>query len=168
MWYAPLLIAAQLGDEAAARAALDGGASVESRDWHDEKLSDVSSISKTALHFAAAGGHLGVVRLLLDRGADVNSTTMRGETPLHLAATEGNAACAKLLLERGADVHASVTAGSTPLYYAAYGGHSRARSCFWSTTPPWTRGITGIARRCTWLLNAATRSACACCCSAVR
>ena len=30
-------------------------------------------IGLTALHYAAAGGHTDVARLLLDRGADVNS-----------------------------------------------------------------------------------------------
>jgi uncharacterized protein len=39
----------------------------------------------TALHYAASGGHLEVVRLLVDAGADVNVRIKRGDTPLQLA-----------------------------------------------------------------------------------
>lgn len=57
----------------------------------------------TALHFAAQSGHPGIVRALLDAGADVNARNPQGITPLHLAAWDGNAEIASLLLVRGAD-----------------------------------------------------------------
>jgi hypothetical protein len=55
-------------------------------------------------HWAAEKGHLEVVRLLLDRGAQCESSdTCEYKTPLHWAAEEGHLEVVQLLLERGAD-----------------------------------------------------------------
>ena len=35
------------------------------------------------LHFASEGGHLKIVRMLLDRGADVNARDKNSNSPLH-------------------------------------------------------------------------------------
>ncbi len=61
---------------------------------------DKQSTGETALHRAAAGDHLQVMRLLLDAGADPNACDVDGWTPLHNAwSVEG----AQLLLNAGAD-----------------------------------------------------------------
>jgi ankyrin repeat protein len=65
--------------------------------WHET--------GETALHLAAGEGHLEIVKLLLEHGADVNAKTAY-ETALHLAAGEGHLEIVKLLLEHGADVNA--------------------------------------------------------------
>ena len=59
----------------------------------------------TALHLAAHYGRLGVVRLLLDAGADVNALAENaiGNTPLMAAIAGGNEAIVRELLARGAD-----------------------------------------------------------------
>ena len=44
----------------------------------------------TALHLATQGGHLSVVRLLVDSGADVERTTQRGATALDMACASGH------------------------------------------------------------------------------
>lgn len=84
----------------------------------------------TALHWAASSGHVQVLELLLDQGADVNARAWprapeEGDdwngygTPLHLAARRGRAAAVAFLLRRGAEVDARTTTGHTPLGLAA-------------------------------------------------
>ena len=68
-------------------------------------------------------GHKAVVKLLLERGADVESKDDAGQTSLSRAAWNGHEAVVKLLLERGADVESKDDAGETPLSWAARNGH---------------------------------------------
>ncbi len=75
----------------------------------------------TALQFAARGGKLSSVQLLLDHGANVNQqNSAGGNTALHV--TEG-LDVAKLLVASGADINLCNTAGSTALHRAAISGH---------------------------------------------
>ena len=66
----------------------------------------LSEDGETALHRAASRGHLKAVRLLLERGAQVDSVDGEGVTPLILASYRGQTDVVKLLLERGADANA--------------------------------------------------------------
>ena len=58
----------------------------------------------------------GLVRSLLDRGADVNAQDQNRETPLLLAAERHMDKIARILLERGADPNVKNTRGKTPLH----------------------------------------------------
>jgi ankyrin repeat protein len=62
-------------------------------------------IGKTPLHYAAASGHLEVMRLLLERGADVNAHDERwiGNTTLREVAGNCSFEVAKILVDAGAD-----------------------------------------------------------------
>jgi ankyrin repeat protein len=42
------------------------------------------SKKRTLLHFASNGGHLHTVRMLIDRGANINAKDINGNSPLHL------------------------------------------------------------------------------------
>lgn len=60
----------------------------------------------------------GLVRLLLENGADASAKDKQGATPLHYAAIKGREEIALLLLSHGAEVSAKDNAGSTPLQFA--------------------------------------------------
>ncbi|HKH70870.1 MAG TPA: sigma-70 family RNA polymerase sigma factor [Vicinamibacterales bacterium] len=115
--------AAAIGDSSRVRAALD----------RDPALLDTDSPEGfTPLALAAHFGHLDVMRLLIDRGADVNrvATHRLAVTPLHAALFGRQVGAALLLIERGADVTLArggsgwKRAGWTPLHYAASMGFS--------------------------------------------
>jgi formylglycine-generating enzyme required for sulfatase activity len=73
----------------------------------------------TALHLAAATDLHAGVKLLVERGAPVNSKTTTGFTPLHWAASRDSADSVSLLLANGATVNAKAQSGITPLHWAA-------------------------------------------------
>ena len=68
-------------------------------------MNHVDSNGLTALHWAALNGHLEVVKLLVESGADVDHVSEKGWTALHCAAYNGHLEVVKLLVESGADVH---------------------------------------------------------------
>lgn len=90
-----LFAAARSGDVDAVAAQLDAGVAVDAIDKY----------GATALAMAAGEGHIEVLRLLLDRGADVDhAEDFYGARPLDLALFfRGELEAAKLLLEHGAE-----------------------------------------------------------------
>jgi ankyrin repeat protein len=75
------------------------------------------------LTWAASAGHVGIVQLLLERGADVNSLNGTGGTALHLAAMGDHQEVVSLLLSSGADVYRRNALGDTALMCASVRGH---------------------------------------------
>lgn len=75
------------------------------------------------LGYAAFFGHLEMVRLLLEAGANPNVRSRNGisAAPLHSALANGHKQIAKLLIESGADVN-DASNGWTPLHYVAHSG----------------------------------------------
>ena len=86
----------------------------------------------TALMEAADEGHVEVVRLLLESGADINTQEDygNGATALMEAAGNGHVEVVRLLLENGADTNTQNNSGRTVLMYAAWGGRCRGGSAF--------------------------------------
>jgi Ankyrin repeats (many copies) len=68
-----------------------------------------NELDNEPLHEACWSKHPGLVRLLLEHGADVNAVGDSGRTPLHFAVWDGGpeaAGIVELLVQAGADVHA--------------------------------------------------------------
>ena len=114
--------AAAGGDLDAVRAILADEPSAAS--WTD-------GVYRTPLMHAASGGHVAVLRALLDAGAEVDAVASGGAndfswdqpqtTALHDAARGGHPDAVALLLEAGADPNALALDGETPLHLAVYG-----------------------------------------------
>lgn len=64
---------------------------------------DVNKPGWAPLHYAASGGHLAVMSLLLDHHAYIDAASPNGTTPLMMAARYGSFDTTKFLLEAGAD-----------------------------------------------------------------
>ena len=56
-----------------------------------------------------------VLKLLIDKGGDVNKARNNGRTPVYVAAAENNLTCLELLISKKADVNAPDKYGRTPL-----------------------------------------------------
>lgn len=98
------------GDYEGASELIKQGADVNDRDY----------AGNTALHDAALKGHIDIVRLLLDNGAeiDIRSGVTDLDTPLIDAASHGHVDIVKLLLDRGADPRIYNAQGKTALDFA--------------------------------------------------
>ena len=132
----PLMRAARTGSVAAVRALLSRNANVNAVETERKQ---------TALMWAASQRHPEVVKLLLDRGADVRARTgvrtltmmldqgppgvktakehahqieAGGSTALLFAASSGDVECARLLLDRGAGVDDTAADGNSALVLA--------------------------------------------------
>ena len=76
------------------------------------------------LHYAASAGHVAIVRLLLERGGDVNAHEPRYRWyPIHEAAIEGHHEVVALLLDHGSEINPINHEDLSPLMMAAGGGH---------------------------------------------
>ncbi|KAI8514592.1 Unconventional myosin-XVI [Branchiostoma belcheri] len=78
----------------------------------------------TALHVASWYGQTGVVKLLIQHGADVGARDEDGETALHWASRNGQTGVVKLLIQHGADVGARDKYGRTALHLASLYGQT--------------------------------------------
>ena len=80
---------------------------------------------ETALATAAGLGYVEIVRLLLDRGAEINVRNSKGMTPLLMAAHGGRTEIVSMLIKAGADVDTPEREyGFTPLIVASSKGHA--------------------------------------------
>ena len=110
-----LHLAAFFGVYGAANTLIIRGQSLDLKDSH----------GRTPLSWAAYHGHEAVVKLLVEKGAELEAKDHEdGRTPLSWAAEQGHEAVVKLLVEKGAELEAKDKRyGRTPLSWAALKGH---------------------------------------------
>lgn len=109
-----LFVAAEKGEIATVQKFLDGGGDVNAADKN--KL--------TLLNWAAYGGSLDLVKILVAKGADVNAhANPKAWTPLMNASATGFALVATFLLDHGAQVNTLDADGYSPLSFAAEKKH---------------------------------------------
>ncbi len=77
----------------------------------------------TPLMFASLMGRSHMVRILLDKGANVSVLADNGFTALHVSAQRGYHAVSKMLVEAPADLEAATNEGDTALHLASTKGH---------------------------------------------
>ncbi len=82
--------------------------------------------SASDLMRAALIGQVSAVRVLAEKGVDVNARDQNGRTALMEAAFAGHTETVKALLERRADVNAKDESGWTALMEAASKGHTES------------------------------------------
>lgn len=121
----PLGYAAHFGKEAAVQVLIDYGAEVDA--VSHSKISFIPS--NTALHAAIAGERdMGVIRLLLNKGAQTHILDSDGHTALHSAAFHSdNVELIRLLIEHGADIHAKIEGGESVLAMAIQQGNHNVK-----------------------------------------
>ncbi len=105
----PLASASPNGERAAALAAIEGGADVNS----------TQGDGTTPLHWAVYKVDRELVRELLERGARANVTNQYGSSPLSEAVKLGDVELVRQLLDAGADVESPNGDGQTALMLAA-------------------------------------------------
>jgi ankyrin repeat protein len=90
-----------------------------------DRVNEPSPDGFTPLHLAIFGRSEEAVRLLVERGADleaVSTASFAKVRPLGTAAFVGSAALARILLDAGADPNGAGEGGSTPLAAAKQNG----------------------------------------------
>jgi ankyrin repeat protein len=82
---------------------------------------DVNKTGWTPLHYAATGGHVEIIQILLDENAYIDAESPNKSTPLMMAAKYGTPAAVKLLLEAGADPKLRNELGLSAIDFAQQG-----------------------------------------------
>jgi ankyrin repeat protein len=108
-----LELAIEAGHEPVVRLLLDAGASPTDRD---------SVLYDTPLMRAARHGHIGLIRLLVIAGADLDEHDFAGNRPLMLAALCGHREAVETLLELGAELEREAVDDYTAVLHAIHGG----------------------------------------------
>lgn len=109
----PLMMAALKGDLDVAQRLIARGAAVNKTGW-------------TPLHYAATGGHVALISLLLEHSAYIDAESPNRSTPLMMAARYGSEDAVRLLLDEGADPTLRNEQGMTAADFASSAGRSEA------------------------------------------
>lgn len=83
-----------------------------------EREADINKPGWAPLHYAATGGHVAIMKQLLDKYAFIDAQSPNGTTPLMMAAMYGTTEAVKLLLDEGADPFMKNQQGMTAAAFA--------------------------------------------------
>ncbi|KAK6361998.1 hypothetical protein TWF730_005702 [Orbilia blumenaviensis] len=136
----PLICAAIEGHESTVRLLVDKGADRRAKDTKNKRPAIIWSIHKendamfrllsadkdtqAPILYAAHNGYYAEVRMLLEKGADIETQDEKfGRTALIWATQGGNKNTAQLLIDRGANIHKRDKGGRTALSRAASSGY---------------------------------------------
>jgi len=99
---------------------------------HEAPLSEQSDdrTGMHPLHWACTRGHVEVVHLLMQRGAELNCLDKSGCTPLLIASQYGHPLLVSYLMQRGADANKLDHEGDSALHWAAYKGNGELVALF--------------------------------------
>ena len=86
---------------------------------YDVNMEYLDSLVQKTLYKAVSNGYVNSVKVLLDKGADVNAKNNDGWTALMCASEKGYAKIVSMLLKNGADVNAKNNGGWTALMKAS-------------------------------------------------
>lgn len=78
----------------------------------------------SALWVAAGAGHLNIVKLLIEHGADINHHTKNVSTPVRAACFDGRLDIIRYLMDHGADINLANGYNNTCLMITSYKGHA--------------------------------------------
>ena len=118
----PLIIAARNGNEDVVHVLLNVFC-VDSEQTGTVIFGEETVKEATALWCAAGIGHIGIVKLLVEYGANANHMTSENSTPLRSACFGGNLEIVKYLVEHKADVSAVTSYKNNCLSLACIKGH---------------------------------------------
>eukprot|EP00026_Physarum_polycephalum_P010281 Phypoly_transcript_10438.p1 GENE.Phypoly_transcript_10438~~Phypoly_transcript_10438.p1 ORF type:complete len:272 (+),score=50.72 Phypoly_transcript_10438:38-853(+) len=83
-------------------------------------LTQRGTAGESLLHWAAEGGHIGIIKLLLQQeGLNINTQDGELATPLHWSCQENHLECSTFLLSVGANIDSTNLSGETPLHLAS-------------------------------------------------
>lgn len=87
-----------------------------------ESMEQIANTGEAAVHLAAKQGHIGMLKVMIEKGVDINLTqdepAEAGTTALHCACAQGHADVVKLLMDAGADDTLKNLKGETPAHFA--------------------------------------------------
>lgn len=75
---------------------------------------------KAPLYRASTNGYIEIVKLLIDKGADINIKNDDDRTPLYQASIWDYKEIAEILIDKGADINVKDKNGETPLFGATF------------------------------------------------
>ncbi|MDM0047122.1 ankyrin repeat domain-containing protein [Variovorax dokdonensis] len=109
----PLMMAALKGNKAAVDKLIARDADINKTGW-------------APLHYAATGGQIEIMKVLLEKSAFIDAQSPNGTTPLMMAAMYGSPEAVKLLIDEGADLNMKNQQGMTALDFANKGNRKDA------------------------------------------